>query len=106
MRRAEIFVNNVVAGILTEREDGSFVFQYHPDYFSNPSCSAISLTMPKTEKEFTSKTLFPFFSNMLSEGVNRRIQARNFKIDEEDDFGLLLATAQNDVIGAITIENA
>ena len=106
MRRAKIFVNNVVAGTLTEREDGSFVFQYHQDYFSNPSCSAISLTMPKTEKEYTSKTLFPFFSNMLSEGNNKRIQTQKYKIDEEDDFGLLLATAQNDVIGAITIEKA
>jgi serine/threonine-protein kinase HipA len=26
------------------------------------------------------------------------------KIDENDDFGLLLATAQNDTIGAITVK--
>ena len=41
---------------------------------------------------------------MLSEGVNRELQSTQLKIDEEDDFGLLLATAQYDTIGAITVK--
>lgn len=41
---------------------------------------------------------------MTSEGDNRIIQARNLHIDEEDDFGILLATAHTDTIGAITIK--
>jgi len=48
--------------------------------------------------------LFPFFSNMLSEGVNRKLQSTQLRIDEQDSFGLLLATAQSDTIGAITIK--
>ena len=40
---------------------------------------------------------------MLSEGVNRQLQTRYLKIDEHDYFGLLLATAKTDTIGAITI---
>jgi serine/threonine-protein kinase HipA len=40
---------------------------------------------------------------MLSEGVNRQLQSRYLKIDEKDYFGLLLATATTDTIGAITV---
>ncbi len=40
---------------------------------------------------------------MLSEGANKAMQCRTLKIDENDAFGLLLATAKYDTIGAITI---
>jgi serine/threonine-protein kinase HipA len=97
-------MNKILAGVLTENNDGSFIFRYDDHYFSNPEYSAISLTLPKTEQEYHSKTIFPFFFNMLSEGVNKQIQSHKFKIDENDNFGLLSATAHSDVIGAITIE--
>ena len=45
-----------------------------------------------------------FFYNMLSEGANKALQCASLKIDETDSFGLLLATAKHDTIGAITIE--
>jgi serine/threonine-protein kinase HipA len=41
---------------------------------------------------------------MLSEGVNRKLQCTQLRIDETDNFGLLLATAQFDTIGAITVK--
>jgi serine/threonine-protein kinase HipA len=41
---------------------------------------------------------------MLSEGANKAVQCQTLKIDEDDAFGLLLATAWNDTIGAITIK--
>jgi serine/threonine-protein kinase HipA len=41
---------------------------------------------------------------MLSEGVNRDLQSVLLKIDEEDHFGLLAATAQVDSIGAVTVK--
>lgn len=41
---------------------------------------------------------------MLSEGVNRNLQSIQLRIDEEDHFGLLAATAQYDTIGAITVK--
>ena len=41
---------------------------------------------------------------MLSEGVNRKLQSRQLKIDENDYFGLLVATAQFDTIGAISVK--
>jgi HipA-like protein len=36
--------------------------------------------------------------------VNRRLQSTLLKIDEEDNFGLLMATAQYDTIGAVTVK--
>ena len=41
---------------------------------------------------------------MLSEGVNRKLQSTVLRIDEEDHFGLLAATAQYDTIGAVTVK--
>lgn len=66
--------------------------------------TAISLSFPKSQQEFVSDTLFPFFYNMLSEGANKTIQCQTLKIDEDDVFGLLLATAHSDTIGAITVK--
>jgi HipA-like protein len=41
---------------------------------------------------------------MLSEGANKKLQCRQLKIDENDYFGLLLATATHDTIGAVTVK--
>jgi serine/threonine-protein kinase HipA len=41
---------------------------------------------------------------MLSEGVNRKLQSLQLRIDENDNFGLLAATAQYDTIGAVTVK--
>ena len=46
----------------------------------------------------------PIFANLLSEGVNKKMQCRMLKIDENDYFGLLLATAREDSIGPLTIK--
>ena len=104
MRAAYVFMNKIFAGTLTENNDATFTFHYCDDYFYNSDHSSISLTLPKTQQEYHSETFFPFFFNMLSEGVNKQVQTRKFRIDEDDAFGLLLATAHSDVIGAVTIK--
>jgi serine/threonine-protein kinase HipA len=103
MRSAEIYRNNIKAGILSESESG-YTFTYDPDYYNDILKPAISLSIPKTKLSYTSHYLFPFFFNMLSEGTNRTLQSKQLKIDENDFFGLLLATAQIDTIGAITVK--
>jgi HipA-like protein len=104
MRKAEVFCKDQLAGLLTEVSSGQFVFRYDDKYFVDTKKSAISLTLPKTKQEYASDFLFPFFANMLSEGANRKMQSMLLKIDENDDFGILLATAQHDTIGAITVK--
>lgn len=104
MRAMEIYRNGTLAGTLTEENRQHFVFKYDDNYFNDANKPAISLTLPKTQKEYSSDFLFPFFFNMLSEGVNRKLQSTQLRIDEEDNFGLLMATAQYDTIGAVTVK--
>ncbi len=104
MRAMHIYCNGILAGTLTEENRRHYVFTYDDKYFNDESMPSISLTMPKTQKEYISKFLFPFFFNMLSEGVNRQLQSTQWRIDVEDNFGLLAATAQDDTIGAITVK--
>ncbi len=100
----EVYRNGILAGILAEENRIRFVFRYDDAYFNNANKPAVSLTLPKSKQEYTSEYLFPFFFNMLSEGVNRKLQCAQLKIDERDNFGLLMATAQYDTIGAITVK--
>lgn len=104
MRSLEIFQNGELAGVLREENRNRYVFTYNDEYFNDNTKAAISLTLPKIHKEFKSEYLFPFFYNMLSEGVNKKLQTSQLKIDEEDSFGLLMATAQHETIGAITVK--
>ncbi len=104
MRKAEVYRNGKLAGTLTEKTRQHFVFSYDDNYFYDTNQPAISLTLPKNQKEYISDFLFPFFFNMLSEGVNRKLQSTLLRIDEEDNFGLLMATAQYDTIGAVTVK--
>ena len=102
MRKAMVNFKEIPAGILEENKNG-FVFRYDDVYFHNPTQKAISLTFPKTQQTYYHSSLFPVFFNMLPEGTNKGMLCRVLRIDENDFFGLLLATAQYDTIGAITI---
>ncbi|MFN9680564.1 MAG: HipA N-terminal domain-containing protein [Bacteroidota bacterium] len=104
MRTVEIYRNGIFAGLLIEENRKHCIFRYDEKYFLDENNPAISLTLPKTQIEYNSEFLFPLFFNMLSEGVNRKLQSKQLKIDEEDNFGILAATAQYDTIGAITVK--
>ncbi|MDR1918034.1 MAG: HipA N-terminal domain-containing protein [Tannerellaceae bacterium] len=104
MRKANVYINEIWAGELVKISEKEYVFRYMDDYFRDATKPAISLTLPKTQQEYRSAYLFPFFFNMLSEGSNRTTQSRLLRIDERDHFGILLATAQYDAIGAITVK--
>ncbi|MBR3590408.1 MAG: HipA N-terminal domain-containing protein [Alistipes sp.] len=104
MRVAEVFTNGVLAGTLSETDEGKYIFKYDDAYLLDSRNRAISLSLPKRKEAFIADELFPFFYNMLSEGANKALQCMTLKIDENDAFGLLLATADNDTIGAITVK--
>jgi len=104
MRQAEVFYKQEAAGLLTQLDDGSFVFSYHYQWFRANEKPAISLTLPKTQQDYESEYLFPFFYNMLPEGSNKQNICFELRIDPKDDFGLLLTTAKYDTIGAIKVK--
>jgi len=106
MRKAEVFHNGILAGILAEESPDDFSFRYDDEYFHDPEKPAISLTLSKSQQEYHSKYIFPFFSNMIAEGANLAVQTRYLNIDERDILSLLGATAAFDTIGTVTIKMA
>jgi HipA-like protein len=102
-RKAEVYVNETLAGILEKVNQQLYVFRYEDSYYNNPKCSAVSLTMPKKQQEYQSKFLFPFFYGLLSEGYNKELQCRLLQIDPNDHFSHLLAIAHTDTIGAVMV---
>lgn len=104
MRQCEVYVNGCLSGILTEKENPrEYIYKYDEEYIRRNG-DAVSLTLPLKKEAYTSPRLFPYFFNMLSEGENRLLQASLLHIDKDDDFGILLATAQYDTVGAVTIK--
>lgn len=99
MRQCKVYVNGTEAGILREENRSLYTFTYNEGYTGRPVC----LSMPVRKETYSSDHLFPFFFNMLSEGANRKVQSQLLHIDENDDFGILLATAQTDTIGSVTV---
>ena len=83
-----------------EVENG-YWFQYENDYLQNNNLP-VSLTLPLTEKPYTSNVLFPFFDGLIPEGWLLYIAQQNWKLNERDRFGLLLACCQ-DCIGAVSV---
>lgn len=106
MRSATVLYKNEPAGWLRQFEDGSFEFAYLEPWIDDPAKPAISLTLPKTKEAYHSPYLFPFFYNMLPEGSNKQTVCFKQRIDEDDYFGILLATSKTDTIGAVRVVKA
>lgn len=102
MRRGRVFYKENLAGIITETNDGEFVFQYDPYFVKNYPNDFITFTMPVIDAPYTDKQLFPFFEGLIPEGWLLDIATRNWKINRNDRMGLLLACCQN-CIGAVSV---
>lgn len=102
--RGKVLYNEILAGYIEKLPDKSFRFSYNDEYFLDKTLPSISVTFPKTKQVFASATMFSFFDGLLSEGINKMIQCRLYKIDEDDDFSRLLLTANHDSIGAVTVK--
>lgn len=104
MRKGIVYFRDQVAGQLVE--DGGYTLVYDPLYLKDPATPNISAVLPKRSEPYHSPYLFPFFSGLLAEGENKAIQCKYLKLDEADEFGRLLATSQNDCIGAFYVKEA
>lgn len=99
MRKAEVLVQNVPAGILEEISPGGpYRFQYVSGYNGNP----VSLTMPVRPEPYTFESFPPFFEGLLPEGMQLEGLLRLRKLDRNDLFGQLLAVG-SDMVGAVTV---
>jgi serine/threonine-protein kinase HipA len=101
MKKAEVYLYDKLAGILTEDDDG-YTFQYDDHYIHSDNAKAISLTLPLSTKAYKDKVLFPFFDGLVPEGWLLNIAEKSWKINQLDRMSLLLACCR-DCIGAVSI---
>lgn len=101
MRQLEVYVNDVKAGLLTELNPGKgYAFVYSAEYIAS-DLPPVSLSLPKRNEVYEAENLFPFFTNLLPEGANRKVVCREKRIDNNDFFGMLMATVGTDMIGSV-----
>ena len=100
MRKANVFVNGVEAGILSEIKQGSeYRFEYHKDYDG----LEISRTMLSNQKRYSFNKFPPFFEGLLPEGIQLDGLLKIKKIDKNDFFSQLVAVG-DDLVGVITVK--
>ncbi len=99
-RQAYVYVDGCYAGLLQEDEEG-YSFTYEDSYFAG-SNKPVSLTLPLTKQVYHSHVLFPFFDGLIPEGWLLSVLTRNWKLNEKDRFGILLAACR-DCIGNVSI---
>ena len=103
MRQARIYYQDRIAGILTETDEGEYLFRYEADYVQEHPSDFITFSMPVSKFPYREKRLFPFFEGLIPEGWLLDIASKNWKINKNDRMGLLLACCRN-CIGAVSVE--
>jgi serine/threonine-protein kinase HipA len=101
MRQGKVFYNDF-AGILTETDDGEYLFAYDKEYIKQFPNQAISFSMPVSDKVYRDNRLFPFFEGLIPEGWLLEIAYESWKLNRNDRMGLLLACCKN-CIGAVSV---
>jgi serine/threonine-protein kinase HipA len=102
MRKADVFMHGIHAGLLEETTPRStFRFTYGPEYDGPP----VSLSLPVRPEPYVFDTFPPFLEGLLPEGYNLEALLRALKIDRQDLFSQLLAVG-GDMVGAVTVLGA
>ncbi len=101
-RAGKVFVQGEYAGLIRETDEG-YEFAYDKAYLKRDGAVSVSLTLPLCEETYTSAYLFSFFDGLIPEGWLLAVVEKNWKVDDRDRFGLMLAACR-DCIGDVWIE--
>ena len=126
MKQAVIYYKDILAGVLTESDDG-YEFRYLPEYLASENAKPVSLTLPLQNQPYRSNVLFPFFDGLIRltlplqnqpyrsnvlfpffdglipEGWLLDVALRNTDISVLDRMSLLLLCC-SDCIGAVSVK--
>ena len=102
MRIGKVLYKNYFAGTITETDEGEYVFQYDEKYVKEHPGAFITFTMKVKNEPYRGNRLFAFFDGLIPEGWLLDIASANWKINQNDRMGLLLACCQN-CIGAVSV---
>jgi serine/threonine-protein kinase HipA len=103
MRSGRVYYKSHLAGIISESNEGEYIFMYDHQYVKEHPKEFITFSMPVSNKTYTDQRLFSFFEGLIPEGWLLDIASENWKINRNDRMGLLLACCQN-CIGAVSVE--
>lgn len=101
-RKGYVYIQNHLAGIIAETEEG-YTFSYTEEYLKRKDAVSVSLTLPLRREPYETTIIFPFFDGLIPEGWLLGVVCRNWKIDRNDRFGLLLSACK-DCIGDVCIK--
>ena len=99
MRKAEIYQQGTLAGILEELDQSGYRFVYASGYRGQP----ISLALPVRDTPYEFDKFPPVLEGLLPEGLQLEAMLRQYKIDKKDMFKQLVIVGQ-DVVGSLTIK--
>jgi serine/threonine-protein kinase HipA len=107
MRQGKVYYKDYFAGIITETNEGEYIFQYDEEYVNEHPDELITFSMPVVFEPYNENRLFPFFDGLIPEGWLLDIASENWKINRNDRMGLLLACCQNCIgaVGVVPIKN-
>lgn len=100
MKKAKIFVNDLLAGELHEVEKGK---KYEFIYLENYQGPSVSLEMPLIHRKYQYDRFPPFFEGLLPEGIMLEGLLKYGKIDRNDLMTQLI-TVGGDLVGNVTVE--
>ena len=98
MKKAQVYQQGQLAGLLEELEGGRYRFSYAVGYAGEP----VSLAMPISKAIHEFADFPPVFEGLLPEGVQLEAFLRREKIDRNDPFSQLIAVGA-DMVGALTV---
>ncbi len=100
--KGNVFYRDTLAGVI-EQTDIGFRFTYDQNYLLLMG-EQVSATLPITQREYNSNTMFPFFDGLIPEGWLLDIATEHWKIKSNDRMRLLLTVCE-DCIGAVSVVN-
>lgn len=102
MKKANVFVNSVLAGELQEIvKNKQYQFNYLESYTGPP----VSLNMPLKTRVYVYDRFPPFFEGLLPEGIMLEGLLKYAKIDRDDLMSQIITVGQ-DLVGYVTVEAA
>ena len=99
MKKAEVYQQAVLAGVLEELDGGRWRFTYAEGYSGDP----VSLTMPMARAIHEFDQFPPVFEGLLPEGSQLEAMLRRYKLDRTNLFGQLMRAGQ-DLVGSLTVK--
>ena len=99
MRKAEVYVHDILAAFLVETDSKEYELNYLETYQGPP----VSLTLPISQRQYDFEKFPAFFDGVLPEGPLLEALLRRAKLDRDDYFSQIV-TVGSDLVGAVTVK--